>query len=119
MFTDDYKVLILKFLGMKNGIFWAKKFMEWWYLPVIEKFFFWTFRWCEIRYLLSQEVDRKDDIYLLQKISRFELFGGGKYGLFLCQELDGKMIFTWSFWGFHDIPGPGKYGYSSSDDCVR
>ena len=85
---------------------------------------------------LSQEVYRKDDIYLLRKSSCFELFGGGKYGLFWAKKLmerwyllvlrsscfelfgdgkynlflglkvDGKMIFTWSFWAFHDIPGP-------------
>ena len=24
------------------------------------------------------------------------------------------MIFSWSFWTFHDIPGPGKYGFSCS-----
>ena len=79
---------------MKNGIFWAKKLMERWYLPVTEKFLFWTFRWWEIWSFLSQEVDGKDDIYWLRKSSCFELFGGGKYGLFLSQEVDGKMIFT-------------------------
>ena len=38
----------------------------------------------------------KDYIYWLRKSSCFELFGGGKYGLFftLSQEVDGKMIFT-------------------------
>ena len=24
------------------------------------------------------------------------------------------MIFTWSFWAFHDIPGLGKYAFSCS-----
>ena len=24
------------------------------------------------------------------------------------------MIFTWSFWAFYDIPGPGKYVFSHS-----
>ena len=82
------------FWGMKNGIFWAKKLMKRWYLPVTEKFLFWTFRSWEIWYFLSQEVNRKNDIYLLRKSSCFELFGGGKYGLLLSQEVDGKMIFT-------------------------
>ena len=58
------------------------------------KFLAGTFRWWETRSFLSQEVDGKDDIYWLLKSSCFELFGGGKYGLFLSQEVDGKMIFT-------------------------
>ena len=39
----------------------------------------------------------KDYIYWLLKSSCFELFGDGKYGLFLSQEVDGKMIFT-GYW---------------------
>ena len=39
----------------------------------------------------------KDYIYWLLKSSYFELFGDGKYGLFLSQEVDGKMIFT-GYW---------------------
>ena len=54
----------------------------------------------------------KDDIYWLLKSSCFDLFGNGKYGLFLSQKVDGKMIFTWSFWAFYDIPGLWKYGFS-------
>ena len=44
-------------------------------------------------YFFSQKVDGKDDIYWLMKSSCFELFGDGKHGLFLSQEVDGKMIF--------------------------
>ena len=36
-------------------------------------------------------------VYWKLKSSRFELFGDKKYGLFLSQEVDGKMIFT-SYW---------------------
>ena len=39
----------------------------------------------------------KYDIYWLLKSSCFNLFGNGKYGLFLSQEVDGKMIFT-GYW---------------------
>ena len=39
----------------------------------------------------------KDDIYWLLKSSGFEIFGLGKYGLFLSQKEDGKMIFT-DYW---------------------
>ena len=42
------------------------------------------------------------------------LFGDGKYGPFLSQKADGKMIFTWYFWVFYDIPGLGKYGFLCS-----
>ena len=48
-------------------------------------------------FFLIHEVDGKDDIYWLLKISCFQLSGGGKYGLFLSQEVDGKMIFT-GYW---------------------
>ena len=46
--------------------------------------------------------------------SCFERLGDGKYGLFFSQKVDEKMIFTWSFWAFHDIVGLGKYGFSRS-----
>ena len=39
----------------------------------------------------------KDYIYWLLKSSCFELFGNRKYGLFLSQKVDGKMIFT-DYW---------------------
>ena len=84
-------------------------------------------------------------VYGLPKSSYFELFRDEKYGIFLRQKVDGKiifidywkvlvlsfslmgntvfffsenvdgkMIFTWSFWAFHGIPGLGKYGFSCS-----
>ena len=86
----------------------------------------------------------KYDIYWLLKSSSFELFGNGKYGLFwdkklmerwfslftekslfwtfrwfeirsfFKQKADVKIISAWSFGAFHDIPGPGKYGFSCS-----
>ena len=75
------------FVDGKYSLVWVKKLMGRWYLLVTEKFLFWTFRWWEIRYCLSQEVDGKDDIYWLIKSSCFELFGGGKYGLFWVKKL--------------------------------
>ena len=115
IFTGYWKVLVLNFSMMGNTVFFkSRRWWKRWYLLATEKFLFWTFRWWEIRSFLSQEGDGKDDIYWLLKSSCFELFGGGKYGLFLSQEVDGKIIFTWSFWAFHNIPGPGKYGFSCS-----
>ena len=35
--------------------------------------------------------------------------------VFLSQKVDGNMIFTWYFWVFYDIPGPGKYGFPRSE----
>ena len=128
--------------------FWVKKLMKIWYLLITEKFLFWSFREWEIQPFLSQKVDGKmlftdygnvlvlnfsviekrsffeskswwkDDIYWLMRRSCFELYGDGKYGLSFSREVDEKMIYTWSFWDFHDIPGPGKYGFSHSVICL-
>ena len=50
IFTEYWKVLVLNFLVMRNTVFfWVKKLMERLYLLVVEKFFFWTFQWWEIR----------------------------------------------------------------------
>ena len=84
IFTDYWKVLVLIFSVMGNTAFFEPN--SWW----------------------------KDDIYWLRKRSCLKLFGDGKYGLFFSQNVDGKMIYTRSFWAFHDIPGPGKYGFSRS-----
>ena len=84
IFTDYWKVLVLNFSVMGNTVFFESR--SWW----------------------------KDDIYWLLRSSCFELFGDGKYSLFFSQKVDGKMIFTWSFWAFHNIPGLGKYCFSCS-----
>ena len=47
--------------------------------------------------ILSQKSWWKYDIYWLLKSSYFILFGNGKYGLFLSQKVDWKMIFT-DYW---------------------
>ena len=106
------KIFVLNFLEIKNMVFFEPK--SWW----------------------------KYDIYWLLKSSCFGFFGDEKYGLscvkklmerwnllvtqkflfwtfqsweirsFFSQKVDGKMIFTWSFLFFHDIPGPEGYGFS-------
>ena len=115
IFTDYRKVLVLIYLEIRNTVFsWAKKFIERWYLLITEKVLFWTFRWWKIRYFFESRSWWKDDIYWILRSFCFELFGNGKYGPFFSQKVDGKMIFTWSFWAFYDIPGPGKYGFSRS-----
>ena len=44
----------------------------------------------------------------------WEIFLDDKSGFFFSQKIEGKMIFTWYFLAFHDIPGLGKYGFSCS-----
>ena len=118
MFTDYWKVLVLNFSVMGNMVFFElRTWWERWYLLIMEKFLFWTFRWWEIRSFFESRSWRKDDIYWLPS-SCFELFGDGKYDLFFSQKVDGKMIFTWSFWAFHDIPEPVKFGFSCSENNV-
>ena len=84
IFTDYWKVFVLNFSEMRNTVFFESR--NWW----------------------------KDDIYWLLRSCCFELFGDRKYSLFFSQNVDGKMIFTWSFWAFYEIPGPGKYGFLRS-----
>ena len=116
IFTDYWKVLVLTFSEMGNTVFsWAKKLTEIWYLLITGKFLFWTFRWWEIRSFFEPRSWLKDDIYWLLRSSCFELFSYGKSGLFFSQKVGGKMIFTWSFWGFHNIQGLEKYGFSCSE----
>ena len=70
IFTDCWKVLVLIFSGIGNIVFFESR--SWW----------------------------KDDIYWLLRSSYFELFDDGKYSLFFSENVDGKMIFTWSFWAW-------------------
>ena len=58
MFTDNWKVLVLDFLGWKIWYFWAKKLMEI-YLLITEKFLFWSFREWKIRPFFESRIDRK------------------------------------------------------------
>ena len=75
----------------KCSLFWDKKFMKRWYLLITEKFMF-----------------------SATKKFLFWAFRLLEYDLFLSQKGDVKVIFVWSFWAFHDIPEPGKYGFSCS-----
>ena len=65
------------------SLYGAKKLMERWYLLITEKFLFWTFRRWELRSFFQPKSWWKYDIYWLLKSSSFELFGDGKYILFL------------------------------------
>ena len=139
LFSTEYHLLIA-----------TEPLMEVWYLLITEKFLFLNFlggggRWGWIPSFFKTESWWKDDIYWSLKSSCFELFRNEKCGLYLRQNVDGKMIFTgywkvlifsffgdrkyglyfsqkvilkimlsWSFWAFRDIPGPEKYGFLCS-----
>ena len=127
IFTDSWNVHVLTFSGKKNtvffearscrkddiyqlmqnscfepfrdgkcGLFWDKKLIERLYLLITEKLMFWS-----------------TEKFL------FWAFRSWEYGLFFSQKVDVKVIFAWSFWAFHDIPEPGKYGFSCSGVCWR
>ena len=91
VFTDYRKVLVLNFYVMGNTVFFETK--RWW----------------------------KDYIYWLLKIFCFcyqnvlvlniSVMGNT---VFLSQRFDAKVISTLAFWTVHDIPRPGKYGFSCS-----
>ena len=95
IFSDNWKVLVLKFLEMKNMVFLSQKvdgnmiFTDYWkvlvlafseigntvfswakkltemYLLITGKFLFWTFRWWEIRSFFQPKSWWKDDIYVV------------------------------------------------------
>ena len=120
IFTDYWNVLVLKFSEMGNTVFFlAKELMERWYFLITEKFIFWTFPWWEIRSFLSQKVDEKWYLQITAKFL-FWSFWWWQIRSVVSQKVDGKMIFTWSFWGFHDILGLGKYGFSCNESwCLN
>ena len=114
MFTDNWNVLVSNLLEMKNVLFlsqkvdWNMLFTNYWKFLVLifskmgNTVYYWAIKLMETWYLLVNES------------SSFELFGDGKYGLFLSQGIDEKIIFTWPFWAFHDTPGYRKYNFSCS-----
>ena len=97
----------------KYGLFLRQKFLKSWYYLLLTcycfEFFedgkfgiFWRKRLMERWYLLVTEK------FLFWAFRWWEIRS------FLRQKVDIKVIFTWSFWAFHDIPGPEKYGFSYS-----
>ena len=94
MFAGNERVLVLNFLEVKNVVFWAKKLMVLWYLLITEKILFWSFREWEIRSFSEPKRWWKDNGYWLIKVLVLKFSVLGKYGLFLSQEVDGKIIFT-------------------------
>ena len=112
VFPDNWKVLVLKFLEIKNMVFLSQKidgnmiFTDYWKVLLLNfsvignTVFFESRSWW------------KDDIYWLLRCSCFELFGDEKYGLFFSQKSlwkdDIYVVFlsflwycrTWEIWFF-------------------
>ena len=103
IFTDYGQILVLNFSVEENTVFFESR--SWWKNDI-----YWLQKssWFELlgggKYGLFWVKELwKDDIYWLPRISCFELCGDGKYDLFFSLRVDGKIIFTWSVWDFHDI----------------
>ena len=88
LFTDYWKVVGLNFWEMGSTVF------------------LWAKKMMERWYLLITEM------FLFWTFQWWETWS------FFSQNVEGKMVFTWSFWAFHDIPGLGQYGFSCND-CIR
>ena len=114
IFSDNFKVLVLKSLEMKNMVFLSQKvdgnmiFTDYWKVLVLvfswmgNTVIFWAKKLMERWYLLVTEK------FL------FWIFRWWEIRSFFSQKVDGKMIFTLFFLAFHDILGLGKYGFSCS-----
>ena len=59
MFADNWKVIVLDFLEMKNVVLLSKKVGGNMIFTITGKFLFWSIREWEIRSFLSQDVDEK------------------------------------------------------------
>ena len=115
MFTDNWKVLVLNFSVTENTvIFWVKKLME--------KIIFTDY--CKILVLNFSVVGNTTFFWLKKLMERYLLvtkkflfwtFRWWEIWSFFSQKVGRKMIFTWSFWAFHDVPRLRKYGFSCSD----
>ena len=100
---------------MGNTVFsWAKKLTEIWCLLITGKFLFWTFRWLEIRSFFRVKKLMERWYLLVTEKFLFWTFWWLEIRSFFSQNVDGKMIFTWSSWAFYNIPGHGKYGFLHS-----
>ena len=114
IFFGNLKVLVLKFLEMKDMVFLSQKvdgnmiFTDYWKVLVLNfsmmgnTVFFESRSWWKRWYLLITEK------FL------FWTFWWWKIQSFFQPKSWWMMIFTWYFWAFHDIPGLGKYGFSCS-----
>ena len=91
------------------------------HLLVTEKFLFLTFRWWEIQSFLRQKLNGK---MIFTDCWKVLVLGYGKFivlnflvmvnKVFFSQKVDVKIIYTWFFWAFNDISGPGKDSFLCS-----
>ena len=91
IFSNNWKVLVLKFWGIKEYRNFGKYGL-----------------------FLSQKVDGNIVFTDYWKVLVLNFSVMGITAFFFSQKVYEKMIFTWSFWAFYDTPGPGKYGFPFS-----
>ena len=110
--TDDWKVLVLIFSQSGNTVFFSSRKVDGKMIFTDYcKILFWTFRWWEIRSFFESISWWKDDIYRLLRTSCFELFGDGKYSLFLSK----KLMERWYLLGIFELSMTLQdYGFSCS-----
>ena len=85
IFTEYRKVIILKFSQIRNTVFFDPK------------------GWCKMTFSSVWNIIFTD--YWKALVLNFLEM---ENDIFLIQKVDGKMMFTWYFWTFHDIPGLEK-----------
>ena len=115
IFADNWKVLVLNFSVMVNtASFWVKKLME--KMIFTDNWKVLVLNFSVVGNTVFLRVSKSMEIWylLVTKKFLFWTFRWWKMRSFFSQKVDGKMIFTWSFWAFHDILGLGKYGFSCS-----
>ena len=94
----------------KIRYFWATKLMEIWYLPITEKFLFWSFREWEIRPSLSQKVAGKMIFTDYWKVLDLTFSGMGNTVLFWVKKLMERLYLLITEKFLFDLFGNGKYG---------
>ena len=124
IFTGYWKILVLNLSGVGNTVFFEPK--SWWKYDI-----YWLLKNSCFElfgvgntFFLRQKVNGKMINISLLRSSCFGLpksscFSGMGNRSFSSQSFDVKIIFTWSFWAFHYIPGPGKYGFLCSNVSLQ
>ena len=118
IFSDNWKVLVLKFLEMKNMVFLSQKVDGNMIFTDYRKVLVLIFSEMRNTAFLEPKSWLKDDIYWLLKRSCFELFGDGKYGLFWVKKLVERwyllvtekcLFWTFQWWEIRSFLQPNSW----------
>ena len=112
MFPDYWKVLVFNFLEMENaGFFEPKSWGEYDIYWLLKSSCFEPFGNEKHGLCWAKKLMERWYLLLTEKFC-FAIVANGKYDPLFSQKVDGKIIFSLSFWAFYDILGLGKYGFS-------